>query len=582
MNINRQNCEAFFLDFYEGRLNMEQTSALFQFLEKNADLRELFDSFVDASFNEEFNTEDVVFPNKNSLKKSTETTEPVSENNIEWFCIASLEGLLHENQKKELEAFFQANPQHRSTFHLIQQTRLEADAEIVFEGKDALKKSSPFVLTVENFDAVAVQAMEGELTNEEQLIFQQFLATHPEQQAEFSLFEQARFVPESDVVFPNKNALKKAITTAINESNFEEYAVAFLDQELNADELTAFTQFLNDNPEKQSELDAFRQTILQPEAISFADKASLKQTTLITASNFDEYAVAAFDGELNTIEQNAFDTYLLVHPEMQHEMALLAQTRLQPDTSIVFPDKAALYHDGRAGIAWWTVTRWSAAAAVLLLIGIFFFNSQQTNSGTDQVATNDSLKTKSKTLPQIVPNQAPQAPEQIANNTINAPEESEKPKRIDNQNSNQPRPIVAPENTNPNRFVAYNMPGKNIQSLFNNSTGLNKIREGVIEPYDPNTNLAYQPNYISPAQYVARRLKKTLDGSSKSKNQTNDDDETAQEVMAMNADENKKITGFDLASSAVNRVGQATGRKVSLTKEDDLRTFKFWKYTVSF
>ncbi len=581
MNINRQNCEAFFLDFYEGRLNMEQTSALFQFLENNADLRELFDSFVDASFNEEFNAEEIVFPNKNSLKKSLETTEPVSENNIEWFCIASLEGLLHENQKKELEAFLQANPQHRSTFHLIQQTRLEADAEIVFEGKDALKKSSPFVLTVENFDTIAVQAIEGELTSEEQAIFQQFLATHPEQQAEFSLFEQTRFVPESDLVFPHKNALKKTVTTTIQESNFEEYAVAFLDQELNADELTAFTQFLNNNPEKQAIVESFRQTILQPEAIAFADKASLKQTTLITASNFDEYAVAAFDGELNAIEQNVFDAYLSSHPEMQHEMTLLAQTRLQPDTSIVFPDKAALYHDGRAGIAWWTVTRWSAAAAVLLLVGIFFFNSQQTNSGTDQVATNDSLKTKSKTIPQIVPNQAPQTPAQIANNTINAPDQSDKSKRIYNPN-NQLQPIVAPENNNPSRFVAYNMPEKNVQALFNNPTGLNQIREGVIEPYDPNTNLAYQPNYISPAQYVARRLKKTLDGSSKSKNPTNDDDETAQEVMAMNADENKKVTGFDLASSAVNRVGQATGGKVSLTKEENLRTFKFWKYTVSF
>ncbi|MGL4597120.1 MAG: hypothetical protein ACRCYO_06320 [Bacteroidia bacterium] len=585
MNINRQNCEAFFLDFYEGRLNMEQTSALFQFLENNADLRDLFDSFVDASFNEEFAEEEVIFPNKNLLKKSIETTDSISEKNIEWFCIASLEGLLHENQKHELEAFIRANPQHRQTFHLIQQTRLEVEPEIMFEGKSALKKSTAFVISAENFDAIAVQALEGELTAEQLLAFNNFLATHPEKQTEFSLFEQTRLVPENELVFPNKNALKKDTAGLIHEANFEEYAVAFLDQELKSNELAAFTQFLQNNPEKQAVIDAFRQTILQPEAVSFTAKESLKQTTLISADNFDEYAVAAFDGELNAIEQNVFDAYLKSNPEKQIEMTLLAQTRLQPDTNIVFPDKSALYHDERAGIAWWTVTRWSAAAAVLLLIGVFFFNSQNTNSGTGELANKDSLKSSPKNIPQVAPNQAPQAPQQIANNTVIAPDKTTKPELAGNpknKNNKKPLPIIVPDNNTNTRFVAYLLPNKTVQPLLNKSTGLNQIREGVVEPYDPNANLAYQPNYISPGQYLARRLKKSLDGSSKSKNPTNDEDESVEEVMAMNADENKKVTGFDLASSAVNRVGQATGGKVSLTKEEDRRTFKFWKYSVSF
>lgn len=134
LNINLNNYEIFFIDYFDGNLTAEQAAELFLFLENNPNLKEEFNSFNTISISE-LNTQEI-FEDKFVLKV---LTTPSATSINEWL-IAEIEGTLSEEQIKQLELFLVANPQFKKDRELYKQTILVADEQDEFAYKSSLKK----------------------------------------------------------------------------------------------------------------------------------------------------------------------------------------------------------------------------------------------------------------------------------------------------------------------------------------------------------------------------------------------------------------------------------------------------------
>ncbi|MEI6489771.1 MAG: hypothetical protein WCP52_12460 [Bacteroidota bacterium] len=200
MNINKNNYEAFFLDYHEGNLSPEQVAELLLFVEQHSELREAFESFENFTL-EDYST--IQFENKSSLKKE------ISDDNREEYFIRAVENTLNTAEKELLTNYLKQHPQFLVDYHLFQKTKLEADASIVLETKDTMKKDLAPSFTEGNVGEALISLVEGLLTETEQVNLQSKIATNIKLQKELSLYQQTKLIADATIQFENKEALKR-------------------------------------------------------------------------------------------------------------------------------------------------------------------------------------------------------------------------------------------------------------------------------------------------------------------------------------------------------------------------------------
>jgi hypothetical protein len=140
MKINLHNYEAFFLDYKEGNLSVEQEKELFLFLEQHPHLYEELHSFENVVL-EDFSNEEI-FDGKNNIKKPEFTDENL---------IAYTEGILDVNSKKEIDALALQNADLKKELELYKSTILRADKSEVFINKSKLKRDARVIPFQNNF-----------------------------------------------------------------------------------------------------------------------------------------------------------------------------------------------------------------------------------------------------------------------------------------------------------------------------------------------------------------------------------------------------------------------------------------------
>ncbi len=139
-------------------------------------------------------------------------------------------------------------------------------------------------ININNWEAYAVDYYDGNLSAEMQKELLAFFDTHPELKEEFSSFEHIAVSP-SHVEYRNKNSLKHPGITPfgkINENNFEEHIVLFVDGEMTADDKEEFLNFIEKNGFLKKDIELISATRLKPDkSIVFADKQSLKKRPVL-------------------------------------------------------------------------------------------------------------------------------------------------------------------------------------------------------------------------------------------------------------------------------------------------------------
>jgi hypothetical protein len=211
MIINRDNYEAYFLDFYEGQLSPEMVEAVLMFVDQNPDLKNVFDEFEAVSLVAD---QDIVFEKKPSLKKNQVfATSQVNELNYEEYLVGEAEGLLNADQLAIIEEFISINPQFEKDRRLFALAHLSAEDEIVFEAKKSLKHKAISVGPINEFtfETYMLRELEGDLNQDEEIQLAEFMQYNPHLEKDRKLYKQTILSADSNIVFESKNSLKQSV-----------------------------------------------------------------------------------------------------------------------------------------------------------------------------------------------------------------------------------------------------------------------------------------------------------------------------------------------------------------------------------
>ena len=188
----------------------------------------------------------------------------------------------------------------------------------------------------------------------------------------------------------------------INRHNYEEFFLLYVDNELSATDKKAVDVFVQENPDLQGELLLLQETVAKADDVVLEKKDWLFMEEGVSA--LQENLLLYADGELSPSEIKTIEVLLATDRSAKAEWNILQQTKLLPDTSVVFADKQSLYRREGARVV---VFKWWRAAAAAVLLGLVLWagvtvynNNSKTIPGTGGIAKGDNT-TPEKTQNEI-------------------------------------------------------------------------------------------------------------------------------------------------------------------------------------
>jgi len=227
-------------------------------------------------------------------------------------------------------------------------------------------------------------------------------------------------------------------------SNYESYFLDFLEGNLEPSIMDEFQLFLKENPDLASELEMGELPALFPnEDIRFDAKEELKKSVSDYDTEFQERAVAYYEGDLSLSEQKDFEASLSENATVATAAQQFGKLKLEADRAIVYENKAQLKKKVVRFPLWVKV---ASVAAMLLLAYLLFQPNDPTRPRPEPLADNIRNKTqrnivapeaaikveepeKVKTTPVVTPKQNQQKGpvKQKANTVEPKPEKSVNP-----------------------------------------------------------------------------------------------------------------------------------------------------------
>jgi len=152
-------------------------------------------------------------------------------------------------------------------------------------------------INLHNYEAVFLDYYEGNLSAEDVSELLLFLENHPDLKEDFESFENIVLEDFNQVVFENKESLKKTIgdmPNMINASNREEYFIKAVENDLTAAEQISLDKYLQQHPQYAVDYRLYQLTKLKADTTEvFENKESLKHKERKIIPFFYYVAVAA-------------------------------------------------------------------------------------------------------------------------------------------------------------------------------------------------------------------------------------------------------------------------------------------------
>lgn len=150
-------------------------------------------------------------------------------------------------------------------------------------------------INLNNYEVYLIDYLDGNLSVEVEKELMLFLEKHPEIKSEFENFEEIT-ISDEDFIFDDKDSIKRKkiiATENINENNYEEFFVAFYENDLSESSIVEVLNFVEQNPELEKEFKLHKSLILKSENIVFEDKDKLKKRRTIAIWQYQSLAAAA-------------------------------------------------------------------------------------------------------------------------------------------------------------------------------------------------------------------------------------------------------------------------------------------------
>ena len=135
MKINRNNYEAYFIDYLEGVLDEKMVDDFIEFLQQNPDLKEELSLFETVSVGQE----EITFNKKELLMKEKYD----AEKEFNEAAVAIVEGEISSSEKTEFENYLSSHPEKQKEAELFSYTKLQPDESILFNKKNKIYRRSP-------------------------------------------------------------------------------------------------------------------------------------------------------------------------------------------------------------------------------------------------------------------------------------------------------------------------------------------------------------------------------------------------------------------------------------------------------
>lgn len=182
----------------------------------------------------------------------------------------------------------------------------------------------------------------------------------------------------------------------ITPSNYEEYFLMYVDDELSPQERAMVEAFLQFHPELQSELDLLMGTKLEPELLQFADKEVLFAQN-IKDQNVDEDLLLLIDGELDAEKEDKVKQQLATDSDYQKQYQWLLRTKADPQEIIPYPNKAELYRHSVRRLPVAFVLRIAAAVLIIASLGVVYLQQEKGNAPATMAQTPEPKKDQPQT-----------------------------------------------------------------------------------------------------------------------------------------------------------------------------------------
>lgn len=131
------------------------------------------------------------------------------------------------------------------------------------------------LIHIDNYESFYLDYLEGTLSEEERIAFEEFLAAHPELQVDEDLLKLDDAPEKLDPL--QKLLLKKEEPTVVSSENLDYFAIGRIEQVLSSEEDKLFDTYLAANPEAQKLLAAYRETRLEASIVAYPNKENLKE-----------------------------------------------------------------------------------------------------------------------------------------------------------------------------------------------------------------------------------------------------------------------------------------------------------------
>ena len=126
-----------------------------------------------------------------------------------------------------------------------------------------------------NYEEHFILYMDNELGSDDRRQVEDFVQKHPDLKEELDILLQYKMEPDKSVVFNDKEKLMHGEYSLVSMTNYEEWFVLYIDDELNAEQKKAVEEFIAEHPSLKDEFALMQRTQLRPEKIIFPGRESL-------------------------------------------------------------------------------------------------------------------------------------------------------------------------------------------------------------------------------------------------------------------------------------------------------------------
>ncbi|MBI3233294.1 MAG: hypothetical protein HYZ42_04525 [Bacteroidetes bacterium] len=226
MRIDKENIEAYILDYYEGSLNASEIEELFQFLSLNPEWKIVFDDFELITLDHDKTELDKSV--KFGLKKEEINPGFINRSNVEEFIVKNLENDLSFEEFRELTLFISQNVFAQRLERLYKLTYLEPDKSVLYPYKSKLLSFTAIDGDINplNVEEYIVRYIDNDLDLAEENKLTDYIAKHESIKSLLTAYKKTILEPDFSVVFPYRNKLKKPLKSSVIFTLFKYSSVA--------------------------------------------------------------------------------------------------------------------------------------------------------------------------------------------------------------------------------------------------------------------------------------------------------------------------------------------------------------------